>query len=92
MLTEYQLWVDRYRTVAAGSVGSLGDGKSKEGTLEGFHAGQFFSQRVEEECTEVVQRTDLSCEAAGGQCRCLVERSSPRKGRWQGGWRNKKEK
>ena len=45
MLAEHQLWVDRYRTVAAGSVGSLGDGKSKEGTLEGFHTGEFFNQR-----------------------------------------------
>lgn len=70
-------------------MGSLGDGKSKERALEGFHTGEFFSQRVEEECTEVVQRTDLSCEAAGGQCSCLVERSSPRKGQCQWGWRNK---
>lgn len=69
-------------------MGSLGDGKSKEGTLEGFHAGEFCSQRAEA-CTAVVQRPDLSCEAAGGQCNCLVERSSPRKGQWQWGWRNK---
>lgn len=58
-------------------MGSLGDGRSKEGTLEGFDAGEFCSQRAED-CAEVVQRPDLS-----------RERSSPRKGQWQWGWRNK---
>lgn len=41
----------------AGTRGSLGDGQSKERTLEGSQAGELSGQRAEGDCTEVVQRT-----------------------------------
>lgn len=55
-------------------MGSLGDGQSKEVTLEGFHAGEFCSQRVEDHCTEVVQRIQALGERPGlGGCREPVQ-------------------
>lgn len=73
---------------------SLGDGQSKEGTLEGFHAVEFCSQRAGEDCAEVVQRTRVLEERPGlGGCRRSMQpfngEAGSGMGQRQWGWRNK---
>lgn len=51
--------VDIVVAVAAGLMGSLRHGQSKEGTLDGFHAAEFCSQKAEKDCPEVVQKTQV---------------------------------